>query len=340
MPGWCSVAGEHYLAGACCVWGRTDRRRGQTWLGLDASLRALGSRLAVLHGEPAQALPALARRLGADTVVCERIAAPEEDAEVAALRAAGLTVREHWQSGLFEPSARCLPWPTCPSVFSQFLPATQPRRLSVAGRHCPRSASCHPWPARCAGAARPQRSTLPAAGVGLRVSASCWPGGWTKRPGWRIWPAIALVRTSPDTKATRNGLSGTGVFQQVFALAPAGLVGASGWAALARATRNMASARARSGCALNYCGGNTSGWCTWPAVGNCMASGLEPAGACTASSPGQLCPLVEGRTGCAPGGRRHARAGCQRLFVQPLAPGGGQLPCTNSTTTTSWRGVV
>ena len=60
---------------------------------LDAQLRARGSRLLQLRGAPAEVLPALARAIGADTVVCEEIAAPEEQDAVAALRAAGLTVR-------------------------------------------------------------------------------------------------------------------------------------------------------------------------------------------------------------------------------------------------------
>ena len=53
-------------------------------------------------------------------MVCEDIAAPYEQAEVAALRAAGLQVRTVWQSSLLPPSR--MPWPVdqLPGVFTSF----------------------------------------------------------------------------------------------------------------------------------------------------------------------------------------------------------------------------
>ena len=81
-------------------------------------LAALGSPLVVCRAAPSVALPALARAVGADAVVCEEIAAPEEQAEVAALRAAGLRVHTVWHSSLLDPAA--LPWPLegLPGVFT------------------------------------------------------------------------------------------------------------------------------------------------------------------------------------------------------------------------------
>ncbi len=59
---------------------------------LDAALRARGSALLELNGAPGEVLPALARAVGTDAVVCEAIAAPAEEDELAVLRAAGLRV--------------------------------------------------------------------------------------------------------------------------------------------------------------------------------------------------------------------------------------------------------
>ena len=92
---------------------------------LDAQLRARGSRLLQLRGEPAEVLPALARAIGADTVVCEEIAAPEEQDAVAALRADGLTVRTVWQSSLLDPAALPFGVECLPKVFTDFRRAVE-----------------------------------------------------------------------------------------------------------------------------------------------------------------------------------------------------------------------
>ncbi|ART51406.1 deoxyribodipyrimidine photolyase [Acidovorax carolinensis] len=87
---------------------------------LGARMAAQGNPLQVCHAAPATALPALARAVGATTVVCEDIAAPYEQAEVAALRAAGLQVRTVWHSSLLQPAD--MPWPASdlPGVFTTF----------------------------------------------------------------------------------------------------------------------------------------------------------------------------------------------------------------------------
>lgn len=99
---------------------------------LDAQLRARGSRLLQLRGTPAEVLPALARAVGADTVVCEEIAAPEEQDAVAVLRAAGLTVRTAWQSSLLDPAALPFAVERLPKVFTDFR-----RAVEAAGQQPP-----------------------------------------------------------------------------------------------------------------------------------------------------------------------------------------------------------
>ncbi len=99
---------------------------------LDAQLRARGSRLLQLRGEPAEVLPALALAIGANTVVCEEIAAPEEQDAVAALRAAGLTVRTVWQSSLLDPAALPFAVERLPKVLTDFR-----RAVEAAGQQPP-----------------------------------------------------------------------------------------------------------------------------------------------------------------------------------------------------------
>ena len=92
---------------------------------LAAGLARLGNPLHVCRGLPAIALPALARAIGASVVVCEAIAAPYEQAEVAALRDAGLTVHTVWHSSLLQPHD--MPWPVeqLPAVFTTFRQAVE-----------------------------------------------------------------------------------------------------------------------------------------------------------------------------------------------------------------------
>ena len=127
LPVYCHDPAED----AATPWGFV--RRGahrQTFLAaalddLDAQLRARGSRLLQLRGAPAEVLPALARAIEADTVVCEEIAAPEEQDVVAALRAAGLTVRTVWQSSLLDPAELPFAVGRLPKVFTEFRRAVE-----------------------------------------------------------------------------------------------------------------------------------------------------------------------------------------------------------------------
>ena len=72
---------------------------------LGRRLRAMDSGLVVLRDPSPQALIDLARSVDAAGLVAEDIAAPEEQAEVAALRAAELSVQTVWQSSLLDPAS-------------------------------------------------------------------------------------------------------------------------------------------------------------------------------------------------------------------------------------------
>ncbi|MBD8707589.1 DASH family cryptochrome [Pseudomonas sp. CFBP 13711] len=87
---------------------------------LAEQLRAHGSGLMQIEGDPVERLVALAHEWGIDTVICERIAAPEEEAQVQGLRAAGLTVEDHWQSTLFSLDELPMAVEELPDVFSSF----------------------------------------------------------------------------------------------------------------------------------------------------------------------------------------------------------------------------
>ncbi|MDH4450090.1 MAG: DASH family cryptochrome [Rhodoferax sp.] len=87
---------------------------------LGQALGALGVPLHVVQADPCTLLPDWCQVWGTRTVVCEDIAAPYEQAQVAALRAAGLVVHSMWQSTLM--AADQLPYAITdlPPVFTRF----------------------------------------------------------------------------------------------------------------------------------------------------------------------------------------------------------------------------
>ncbi len=107
-------------------WGEHRRRfRDQALAGLRAALQARGSDLIILRGKPTGELAALAQACGADTLMCERIAAPEEINQVETLRAAGLTVEDLWQSSLLDPADLPFDIAHLPDVFTPFRQAVE-----------------------------------------------------------------------------------------------------------------------------------------------------------------------------------------------------------------------
>jgi deoxyribodipyrimidine photo-lyase len=80
--------------------------------------------------------------LGVKQIHCEQIAAPEEQADVAALRAAGLDVHTHWQSSLLEPDDLPFDIEQLPRVFTRFREWIEkaqifPRKASAAPNELP-----------------------------------------------------------------------------------------------------------------------------------------------------------------------------------------------------------
>jgi deoxyribodipyrimidine photo-lyase len=84
------------------------------------SLTRAGSALAELHGNVAPQLIGFAKTHGASRIVCEEIAAPEEQAVIDALGSSGLDVEAHWQSSLLAPSALPFAVAKLPGSFTTF----------------------------------------------------------------------------------------------------------------------------------------------------------------------------------------------------------------------------
>ena len=90
---------------------------------LTRQLSALGSALTELHGAPKDVLLHVATSHTSHNlaqIFCEDIAAPEEQAEVDALKAAGLNVNAVWQSSLLEPADLPFDLQNLPAVFTAF----------------------------------------------------------------------------------------------------------------------------------------------------------------------------------------------------------------------------
>ena len=138
---------------------------------LASQLALYNSDLLELEGNPTERLPALARVVGAATIYCEEIAAPEEQAEVAALRAAGLKVSTVWQSSLLEPAdLPCTP-DALPDVFTHFRTAVE-RHKVLPPLPVARPAMIPPLPFAYAGLVEPCRATGPASSAGWTKASS------------------------------------------------------------------------------------------------------------------------------------------------------------------------
>ena len=139
------------------------RRRflAETLRELQAALHDLGQPLVLLKGDPVEVLLDCAQRVAADTLFCEAIAAPEEQAQVAALQQAGLQVQGVWQSSLLEPDKLPFEVAALPQVFTPFRQKTEaagvrpmpplerlttlpppPAQLLAASEHWPARATC------------------------------------------------------------------------------------------------------------------------------------------------------------------------------------------------------
>jgi deoxyribodipyrimidine photo-lyase len=92
----------------------------QASAGLKALLRTKGSDLLFLNGNAATSLIEIASQYQINQIFCEEIAAPEEQAEIMALRQAGLTVTTVWQSSLLQPDELPFSIAQLPAVFTRF----------------------------------------------------------------------------------------------------------------------------------------------------------------------------------------------------------------------------
>jgi deoxyribodipyrimidine photo-lyase len=87
---------------------------------LRGQLQDLGSNLYEFNGMPNEVLPRLSASLGANTIYCEQIEAPDELEQVALLREAGLDVRQLWQSSMLDPQYLPFEVQEMPDIFTQF----------------------------------------------------------------------------------------------------------------------------------------------------------------------------------------------------------------------------
>jgi deoxyribodipyrimidine photo-lyase len=178
---------------------------------LGSQLAHLQSPLLVCRGPAAETLPLLAHAIGTSTVVCEDIAAPEEQAEVDALRAAGLSVRPVWQSSLLDPTQ--LPWEpeALPATYTAFRQAVE--RASIhPPAPLPPPSRVPPWPPNIE---IPSHLCNPPRLTERRPAdpRSSLPHGLAEYDGGETAGLAHLARylaqKRPDSyKRTRNGLTG------------------------------------------------------------------------------------------------------------------------------------
>lgn len=173
---------------------------------LSTQFQARGSRLLQLPGRARDALPALARELQIDAVVTEDIAAPEEQDEVMALRAAGLTVHTRDQSGLFALADLPFEPQRVPDVFTAFRQSVE-HAMVRAPALAPVPARLPPMPAV---SNVPSPTPPPACGD----ARSSFPYARPEFAGGETAGLAHLQRyfsgaLAQHYKATRNQLSGT-----------------------------------------------------------------------------------------------------------------------------------
>ena len=100
--------------------------------GLNTQLQSLGSRLLCWRSEPVTSLQALLQALGQPELVCEDIAAPDEQAQIAQLRARGVASHTVWQSTLIAPEALpCAP-EAVPDTFTHFRQLLERHRVRAS----------------------------------------------------------------------------------------------------------------------------------------------------------------------------------------------------------------
>jgi deoxyribodipyrimidine photo-lyase len=194
-------------AWGCPRWGPHRRAfRDQALRGLRAEVAAIGGTLLVAAANAVQVIPDIAARTGADRVFCEAIAAPEEIAEVAALRAAGLEVRDRWQSSLLDPADLPFGIDRLPEVFTAFRQAVEqagvlPRAAIAAPRQLP------PMPTTSDPLPDSAEPLAPSEADWFAFGSSAFDGA--ESCGLAHVESYFASAAPQSYKATRNGLVGT-----------------------------------------------------------------------------------------------------------------------------------
>ncbi len=166
--------------------------------------------LDVLAGGGIEVLIEHARRLRVTRIHCEHIAAPEEEADVAALIAAGFDVHTHWQSSLLEIDDLPFEVKALPRVFTRFRESVEKRGL-VPRRSIAAPISLPPPPNVATGRSDIE-ALLGVAGVTVDERSSFPYSSRPCRGGETA--ALAYLQEyfesrKPQTyKLTRNGLAG------------------------------------------------------------------------------------------------------------------------------------
>lgn len=98
---------------------------------LRQQLQTLASQLTVLTADSVVVLAQVAEQYQVDEIICEEIAAPEEQAQVDYLRSLGIKVTCMWQSSLYRPAQLPFEVAQLPTVFSQFRQKIEKARCQV-----------------------------------------------------------------------------------------------------------------------------------------------------------------------------------------------------------------
>lgn len=165
---------------------------------LRSQLRALGSDLFEVVGDPLEVFEKFNAQIGASLIYCEQIQAPEELEQLALLSSAGFTMNSVWQSSMLDAQSLPFPMQEMPDVFTQFRQQVEKKGLRFA---CPVNApkSIPPLPT----IEMPATKVL---GSNILSMGSKFRGG---EQSAHVHIEQYFERRLPDTyKQTRNGLIG------------------------------------------------------------------------------------------------------------------------------------
>ena len=165
---------------------------------LRSQLRALGSDLFEVVGDPLEVFEKFKAQIGVSLIYCEQIQAPEELEQLSLLSSAGFTMNSVWQSSMLDAQSLPFPMQEMPDVFTQFRQQVEKKGLRFA---CPVDApkSIPPLPT----IEMPATKVL---GSNILYMGSKFRGG---EQSAHVHIEQYFERRLPDTyKQTRNGLIG------------------------------------------------------------------------------------------------------------------------------------